>query len=155
MAFIVGHAMLADFMRRIENTNVQDSITPYLLQRLVDHQPSESRQSLDQFLRSVVFGPFNVHRKVLILGALLGQPKSFEGELNVAQQDPKSDPASEYTFDSFHKLSEAFQLTRQSTIDGAPAWLPDGTPFYELVDSILDKMPKEKLTEIYHSLQHP
>lgn len=141
--------MLTGLMKRIKDTKIQGSIMAYLSNRLADRQPSiGSRQASDDYLRGLIFGPFDVHQKVLILSALLGQPSSFQSELRDVDRDADFDPVSAYSVAFFDELSKALKLAGES--------FASGTPFGRLVlHEMMDNLPTDTIPDLLCALNSP
>lgn len=146
IALVLGHSMLTALMRRIKDADIQDSIISYLSNHIADRQLSD--EAADGYLRGVLSGPFDVHQKVLILSALLGQPRSFKSELCAADYDAEFDPVSAYSVAFFEELSKAITLTGES--------LTKETTFGKLVIfDLMNKLPKETIPDILLGLHSP
>lgn len=152
MAFGLGHAMLADCIKRADDTEIQASFMPFLLNRLEDRQiATASRQACDKYLRGIALRPFNVHQKVLIISALLGQPATFKAEVNAADLDDCFDDSrdllSEYNVAFCRELAGAFSLAKES--------IGNGTEFNDALFTMTNRIPKHRMPEILEALMAP
>lgn len=152
MAFGLGHGMLADCIKRADDTEIQASLMPFLLNRREDRQiATASRQACDKYLRRIVLGPFNIHQKILIISALLGQPATFEAEVNAADLDDCFDDSrdllSEYSVAFCRELGGAFSLTKES--------IGNGTEFNDASFAMTNRIPRKRMPRILEALMAP